>query len=226
MKLNFIFQFNLKFKLKLKARFLSATNQKVTVIDSKPPPVKAFLSLYVLQSHGTLAAWNRRLAATSPWKRAQQMLPSTAKALSSGRDSGLDASAAADAWAAVRAAGAQGAHLLVEVSRSNALVVVASPPSGGFDTLRAALLAAPDRVLYGALPFSRGGRCGFAFFSWIGPAVGGMARARVALQRGGVAKALEGCSADLQWTDSSEVQRDTVVNSLRALPGAGEVALL
>ena len=102
--------------------------------------------------------------------------------------------------------------------------MTAPTDAGGFDRLEAELLGAPDRVLYGAFPFTRGGQQRWCFFSWVGAAVGGMARARVALQRGGVYKALEGCSGDLQWTgDAGEVKRDAVVKALGALPGAGEV---
>ena len=151
------------------------------------------------------------------------MLPSTAKALSAGRDSGLDASPALAAWASVRGSGAS--FLLVSVTKANALEVVSAPPTGGFDALRAELLGAPDRVLFGAFPFSRGGAARFCFFAWVGPAVSGMARAKVALQKNGVARALEGCSAELQWMEAGDTAREAVAAALSAMPGAGEVAL-
>ena len=153
------------------------------------------------------------------------MLPSTAKSLSTGRDSGLDASAVSGAWAAVRAAFSAAAFLLVAVSKTNAIEVVGAPTdAGGFGRLEAELLGAPDRVLYGACPFSRGGQQRWCFFSWVGAGVGGMARARVSLQRGGVYKALEGCSAELQWMgDAAEIKHGAVLKALAALPGAGEV---
>ena len=163
---------------------------------------------------------------SSPQESFDKMDPAKAKTLSSGRDSGLDASSIASPWAVTRDGAASGAHLIICVSKTSALEVVTAAPSGGFDALRAALLAAPDRVLYGAFPFASGAHTRFAFFAWVGPAVGGMSRAKVALQKGGVAKALEGCSADVHWMGEEDVTREAVGKALGALPGAGEVVLM
>ncbi len=155
------------------------------------------------------------------------MLPSAAKALSAGRDSGLDPSAAAAPWDATRAAAAAGASLLVSVTKANALEVVAALPSGGFAALRAALLAHPDKVLYGAFPYTSRGLQRFAFFTCVGAGVGGMARGRVALQKGGVAKALEGCAGELFWPGGAEeATAGAAAEALGALPGGGEVVVL
>ena len=154
------------------------------------------------------------------------MLPSTAKSLSQGRESGLDATSIAAPWASTRSSAAAGAILLLTV-KSNTLELLSAHPSGGFAALRAALAPASDKVVYGAFPFTRGGLQRFAFFTCVGSGVGGVAKGRVSLQKSGVARALEGCAGEVFWGGGvEEVSEATAMEALAALPGAGDVVLL
>ena len=86
-------------------------------------------------------------------------------------------------WAACRDSDAPAPFLLVgfDPAVRDRLVVVAAG-SGG-DALRAAL--PDDAVIFGGLGFKSEGMRRFAFFTWVGPAVTGMRRARVSMSKAG-----------------------------------------
>jgi hypothetical protein len=137
------------------------------------------------------------------------MLAGEAAALySQKREGGLDVSALAGPWLECRKANH---FLLASFSGKDTLAVGAS--GSGLPALRAALQG--DQIHFGGLPFSVEGLQRFAFFTWVGPEVGGMKRGKVALQKGGAAKAFEGTCAELHWSSAEEVTEQAVLAALQ-----------
>jgi len=141
-----------------------------------------------------------------------------------GRSSGLDVLDCIEPWKEIRAGGS-GGYLVVSVEGKK-VVIEEGSNEGGFDTVQACCKKSNSRVLYGSFPFRNKGLLRFAFFSFIGNEVGGMARGRVSLQRAGVYAAFDGVTADLSFNGIEEVTRDFVVQALSRLPGVEGLELM
>jgi hypothetical protein len=149
-----------------------------------------------------------------------------AAAHASGRTSGLDVSSLVGPWGEIR--GAAHGFLTASVDhKSSKLLVEELSPEGGFDSILAACSkdTAQCKVLYGAFPFQSKGLQRFAFFTFIGKDVGGMAKGRVSLQKAGVYAAFEGVSADLTFNGLEELTRENVTQALQRLPGVEGLVL-
>ena len=118
------------------------------------------------------------------------------------RTAGVDAASVAAAWAAARSSSPTPFLVARFSAAAKDLLEVVAAGDGGLAGARAAL--APDAVLFGAFAFFVDARQRFAFFSFVGEAVGGVKRGRVALQRGAAAKAFEGCAADVELSGGAD----------------------
>jgi hypothetical protein len=134
------------------------------------------------------------------------------------RTAGATTAAVAGAWAAARSA-SPAPFLVARFSPTEKdTLEVVSAGDGGLAGARASLAA--DGVFFGAFSFWAGALQRFAFFSFIGAAVSGVKRGRVALQRGAAARAFEGCAADVELSDGAGDAE--VLAALRAaLRGSG-----
>ncbi len=128
------------------------------------------------------------------------------------RTSGTETSALAIAWSTCRAASTN-PFFVAAFETKDKLAVVATGDSG-IAGLRSCGACTPDAVLFGAFAFWAEGRQRFAFFSWCGENVGGMAKGRMGLQKGAAAKAIDGCVADLRFTEFADMADAAVIASL------------
>lgn len=136
------------------------------------------------------------------------------------RTSGTETTDVAGAWASCRSASAN-PFFVAAFETKDKLKVVASG-NAGLRELRSCGVCTPAAVLFGAFAFWCEGRQRFAFFSWCGAAVGGIAKGRMGLQKGAAAKAIDGCIADLRFTELAELEDAAVIdvlekNSLRGV---------
>ena len=149
-----------------------------------------------------------------------------AAAHASGRSSGLDVSSLEGPWGEVRG-GTQGIIITSVDHKKSKLMIEELSKDGGFDAIIA--LCSKDtaqcKVLYGAFPFQSKGLQRFAFFTFIGKDVAGMARGRVSLQKAGVYGGFEGVSADLTFNGLEELTRESVTQALQRLPGVEDLVL-
>lgn len=78
-----------------------------------------------------------------------------------------------------------------------------------------------DEVSYLLAPATVGAATRYIFVSYCGPAVGGMRRARVAMQRSGVYGAFAGLVASVEATERAELDAASVAEKVRRAVGAG-----
>ena len=146
---------------------------------------------------------------------------SAAASFSAGRSAGLDATALSAAWAAAR--GTPAAFLVATVDHA-AKAVRLRAQGAGYGALRTHLAAADgSAALFGVLPYSAGGQARHAFFCYLPPALAGMARGRVSLQRAAVYAACQGVVGDV--TLEEDLAPEAVQALLARIPGAQGVAL-
>jgi hypothetical protein len=151
---------------------------------------------------------------------------SAAASFSAGRTSGLDASALAAAWAAARSSPTS--WLLATVDHGAKAVRLSAQGEGGYAALQPHLAAADgSAALFGVLPYASSGaqqqQHRHAFFCYLPPALAGMARGRVSLQRAAVYAACEGVVGDL--TLEEDLAPAAVQALLARIPGAQGAAL-
>ena len=141
------------------------------------------------------------------------------------REGGIDVGTVPAEWAAARDTPSPFlvAALGVDPKAPSTLSVVGSG-QGGLAGLVASQLLGDGDVRFGAFAFWAGGRQRFAFFSWVGPSVGGMKRGKVSLQRAGVALAFTGTAGDLTWAGAEDLGVDAVEAKL-VRGGAADVTL-
>ena len=147
---------------------------------------------------------------------------SAAASFSAGRTSGLDVSALSAAWAAARSSPAS--WLLATVDHAAKAVRLRAQGEGGYAALQASLASADaSAALFGVLPYASGGQPRHAFFCYLPPALAGMARGRVSLQRAAVYAACAGVVGDV--TLEEDLAPAAVAALLARIPGAQGVAL-
>jgi hypothetical protein len=135
------------------------------------------------------------------------------------RTSGLDVGAVARSWADLKTAG--GSPFFAASFETKDKMKVEHAGDGGLRGLRDAAVCSPANVLFGAISFFSEGRQRFAFFSWCGAAVGGMAKGRMGLQKGAAAKAIDGCVADLRFEDAAAMEDGAVIAALEKAGNRG-----
>jgi hypothetical protein len=143
------------------------------------------------------------------------------------RESGMDTSGVAAAWAAARGSGAPSWVAAGLDPAVKDKVVVIGTGDDGLAGLRAAMTAADGAVVFGAFPFSCDGASRkWAFVTWVGPAVSALKKGRVALQKAAVYNAFEGVVADIGIVSSADELGDAVVvAAVRKATGKADAAV-